>query len=108
MMRRVDELKAPYPAGGAVPRDDHVRRSQRSRHQRQMTTPTSDDDSNVICTSLIPTIIALPTTLRLLLLFPYLRPFLRPLLLLLSMLLTLQLSLVLMPPQGCSPAFRKP
>ena len=54
-MRRVEELKAPYPAGGAVPRDDHVRRSQRSRHQRQMTTPTSDDDSNVICTSLIPT-----------------------------------------------------
>ena len=25
------------------------------RVERQMTTPTSDDDSNVICTSLIPT-----------------------------------------------------
>ena len=26
-IRRVEELKAPYHASGAVPRDDHVRRS---------------------------------------------------------------------------------
>src|SRR5205807_2045472 len=36
-MRRVEELKAPYLASGAVPRDDHDRRSQHSREKEWLT-----------------------------------------------------------------------